>query len=73
MKLKLVHFYILTFFLFSDFVMFAQGGPGDNSGDGDLEGDDDPPAAGVSSKLIYLAIIGILYAVYTYRRNRKLV
>ena len=71
MKLKLVHFYILTFFLFSDFVMFAQGGPGDNSGDGELEGDDVPPA-GISSKLIYLVIIGLLYAVYTYRRNRKI-
>ena len=70
MKLKLVHFYILTFFLFSDFVMFAQG-PGDDTGGGDLEGDD-PPPAGISSKLVYLAIIGLLYAVYTYRKNRRL-
>lgn len=71
MKLKLVHFYILTFFLFSDFVIFAQGGPGDDTEGGDLEGDDLPPA-GISSKLIYLALVGILFAVYTYRKNRKL-
>ncbi len=69
MKLKLVHFYILTFFLFSDFVMFAQD-PGTDDETGGLEGED--PAAPIDSKIIYLAIIGLLYAVYTYRRNRKI-
>ncbi len=68
MKKNLLRFYILTFVLFSDFVMFA--GPGDESEGGDLEGDDTPPA-GISSKLIYLALVGILFAVYTYRKTRR--
>ena len=69
MKKNLLRFYILTIVLFSDYMMFAQG-PGDENGDGDLEGDD-TPAAGINSKLIYLAIVGILFAVYTYRKNRR--
>lgn len=47
---------------------FAQ--PGDDTIDGDLESGDDPPVP-VNGKLIYLGIAGLLFAVYTYRKNRK--
>lgn len=70
MKKNLLKFYALTFVLLSDFVMFAQG-PGDNDEDGNLEGEDAPQAP-INSKLIWLAIVGILFAVYTYRRNKKI-
>ena len=63
-------FYLLTFVLFSDFVMFAQAGPGDDDGGGGLEGGDPPPVP-INSKLIVLAIMGILFIVYTFRRNKK--
>ena len=63
-------FYLLTFVLFSDFVMFAQAGPGDDDGGGGLEGGDPPPVP-INSKLIFLAIMGILFIVYTFRRNKK--
>ncbi|HEU0137041.1 MAG TPA: hypothetical protein VFQ50_07100, partial [Flavobacterium sp.] len=70
MKNNLLKLYVLTFVLFSDFVMFAQD-PGDDTGGGDLE-EDDAPEAPINGKLIYLAIAGILFAVYTYRRNKKI-
>ncbi len=71
MKKNLLKFYIFTFVLFSDFVIFAQG-PGDDDDSGDLEGEDDLPAAPINSKIIWLAIVGILFALYTYRRHRKI-
>ena len=67
MKKNLLHFYILTFVLFSDFVMFAQ--PATDDEDENLEGED--PAAPINSKLIYLAIIGILFAVYKFKQNKR--
>ena len=54
-------FYIITFLLLSDFIMFAQ--PGDDDGGGGLEGDD-TPAAPIDGKLIWLAMISILFAFY---------
>ena len=54
-------FYISTFLLLSDFVLFAQ--PGDDDGSGELEGDD-TPAAPIDGKLIWLAIVSILFAFY---------
>jgi hypothetical protein len=53
--------YILIFFLFSDFVLFAE--PGDDDGTGNLEGDD-TPAAPINGKLIWLALVSILFAFY---------
>ncbi|MBF6608670.1 MAG: hypothetical protein ITG00_08020 [Flavobacterium sp.] len=70
MKKNLLKFYVLTFVLFSDFVIFAQG-PGNDSEDGDLEGGDDLPAAPINTKLIWLAIVGVLFVLYTYRKSRK--
>jgi len=52
----------------SDFIAFAQ--PGDDDGGGGLEGGDPEPAP-IDSKLILLAITGILFAVYSFRKNRK--
>ena len=68
MEKKFLKLYILSFVLFSDFMMFAQ--PGDESDGGDLE-DDDAPQAPINGKLMWLAIAGILFAMYVYRRNRK--
>ncbi|HLF52742.1 hypothetical protein [Flavobacterium sp.] len=68
MKKILLKTYLLAFFLLNGFVMFAQ--PGDDNGSGDLEGDD-APMAPISSKLIVLALAGIVLAVYTFRNNRK--
>lgn len=68
MKNNLFKLYILGFFILTDFMAFAQ--PGDDTVDGGLETDDDPPVP-VNGKLIYLGIAGLLFAVYTYRRNKK--
>ena len=68
MKKNFLNFYIFAIVLFSDFVMFAQ--PGDDSDGGDLE-DDDAPQAPINGKLIWLAIVGILFAVYTLRRKSR--
>lgn len=60
-------YYFLAFILFSDFVLFAQ--PGDNNDGGDLE-DNDPPAAPINSKLIWLGIVGVLFALYMYKKRK---
>ena len=70
MKKKFLNAFILTALLLTDFVVFAQG-PGDDDDDGGLEGDDPDPVP-INGKLIWLAIVGILFAIYTYRSyNRK--
>ncbi|WP_439553486.1 signal peptidase [Flavobacterium macrobrachii] len=60
--------YLLSFFLLSDFVMFAQ--PGDDDGGGGVE-DVDPAPAPINSKLIYLAALGVLFVLY--KKNKKTV
>ena len=65
---KLLKFYLLTFVLLSDFVAFAQ--PGDNDGGGGLEGGDPQPAP-IDSKLLILAVLGIAFVLYTFKKNRK--
>ena len=72
LKFKLMKNYLLKTFilctcLFSDFVVFSQ--IGNNDDNGDLEGND-PPAAPINSKLIFLAIAGIIFAVYKFKENR---
>lgn len=69
MKNNLFKLYILVFFTLVDFVAFAQ--PGDDTVDGTLEGGDNPPVP-VNAKLVYLGIAGLLFAVYTYRRNKRI-
>jgi len=58
---------LMAFFLLHDFRLFAQG---DENDGGDLE-DNDPPAAPINTKLIYLAIIGIAFVFYTLQRRKK--
>jgi hypothetical protein len=69
MKKNLLNIYIFTFVFLSDFVMFAQE-PGDEDDNGDLEGGDELPVP-INGKLLWLAILGILFALYIYRRDRK--
>jgi hypothetical protein len=61
---------LIAFFLMHDFKLFAQGGPGDDDDNEDLEGDD-LPAAPINTKLIYLGIIGIMFAFYLFNKKRK--
>jgi hypothetical protein len=65
---NLLKFYLLSFLVLSDFIAFAQ--PGDDDGGGGLEGGDPEPAP-INSKLLLLAITGILFAVYSFRKYRK--
>lgn len=65
---KFYQFYILLFILMSDFALFAQ--PGDDDGGGGLE-DDDPPASPINAKLIWLALIGILFVYFTLNKKYK--
>lgn len=70
---KIFKLYLLGFFLLSDFIVFAQS-PGDETGGGEppLEDPTDPQPSSVDSKLIYLLIIGLLFAAYTMqKRSRK--
>lgn len=61
--------YLLSFFLLSDFVVFAQG-PADENDTGDLEGTDPAPAP-INSKLFILLILGVAFAFYKIRQNQK--
>lgn len=65
---NLFRIYLLSFFLLSDFVLFAQ--PGDDDPGGGLGGGDPAPAP-INSTLILLAIMGILFVFYTFRKNKK--
>ncbi len=65
---SLYKFYVLAIVLFSDFALFAQ--PGDDDGGGGLEGDD-TPAAPINGKLIWLGIIGILFAFHYFSKKRQ--
>ena len=67
---NLLKFYLLAFILLSDFVAFAQPGDDDGGGGGGLESGDPEPAP-INSKLIILAITGILFVMYTFRRRRQ--
>lgn len=61
-------YYLLIFLLFSDFILFAQ--PGDNDPDEGIE-DNDAPAAPINSKLIWLGIVGVLFAWYLYKQRKS--
>jgi hypothetical protein len=70
MKKNLWKYGIFTFMLLTSFVVFAQSGPGDDDDNSNLENDDDPPVP-INGKLIWLAILGIIFAWYTYKSFRK--
>ena len=65
---NLLKLYLLSFVLLSDFIIFAQ--PGDDDGGGGLEGEDPQPAP-INAKLIFLAITGVLFVIYTLRKSEK--
>jgi len=75
MKINLLKWYMVAFLLVSDFVMFAQ--PGDDNGDcindDCVEGndEDDPAGLPINTKLIWLAILGISFAFYYYKKNKE--
>ena len=66
MKNIFFKWYIVGFFLLTDILLFAQ--PGQDQGGGGLEGND-PPTAPLDGKLIWLGIVAILFAFYSYRRR----
>jgi hypothetical protein len=70
MKNNLIKSVLTLVFLFINFLSFAQGGPGDENDTGNLEGDD-APAAPINGKLIWLAILAIVFAYYIFKRERK--
>ncbi|KAB1156525.1 hypothetical protein [Flavobacterium luteum] len=65
MKNNFFKLFILSFFLLTDIMLFAQGQ--DQPGGG-LEGSD-PPSAQINAKLIWLGIVAILFAFYSYKRR----
>ncbi|MGQ2985115.1 hypothetical protein [Flavobacterium sp.] len=78
MKSNLLKLYIFAFLFIGDFVMFAQDEPGDcqtvdcdpTDCENTLEGCD-PPAASINPKLIWLAILGISFAIYYFNRRKE--
>ena len=65
---------LLFYFLFTDFILFAQiGGPGDddNNGSTGLEGGD-PPQATINTKLWALILLALVYAYYAFKNKRHL-
>jgi hypothetical protein len=68
MKNNVFKLYLLSFFLFTDFISFAQ--PGQDQPGGGLEGDDPSPAP-INGKLIVLAVAAVLFAFYTLKNRRK--
>jgi hypothetical protein len=64
---RFLKFYLFAFIMLSDFVVFAQGEEDEN---GDLEGNDPEPAP-INGKLFILAIMGILFAIYSYKNYKK--
>ena len=68
MKTNLLKFYTLAFVLLSNFMLFAQ--PGQNNDGGDLEGPDAPPTS-INGKIIWLAILGILFISFSLRKSYK--
>ena len=65
---NLYKLYILAFVLLSDLMLFAE--PGDDDGSGGLEGED-TPAAPINGKLIWLALVGIVFAFYYFNTKRQ--
>lgn len=66
MKKSVLKLYITLVFLFTNIMVFAD--PGDESDGGDLEGGEPMP---INSKLVVLALFGVLFAFYVFNRNRK--
>jgi hypothetical protein len=72
MKKNFFNYYIFATFMLYDFVAFAQAAPGDDDeeGEGGLESGDELPVP-INGKLLWLAILGVLFAIYIYRNNKS--
>lgn len=68
---NLFRIYLLLFFLLSDFIAFADPGDGDDDG-GNPEDPGDTQPLPINSKLIWLAITGILFVLYKRNQLKKL-
>lgn len=72
---KTVKIAFVLYFLFSDFLLFAQlgGGPGDEDDNGStgLEGGD-PPASPINVRLWIVVILGIIYAFLVLKKLNKI-
>lgn len=63
---KIFKYCAIAFVLLSDFAIYAQVLPEDPLGG-------DPQPAPINSKLILLAIIGVVYILYIFRKNKRIV
>ena len=66
----LVRIFLLSFTLLYDFSAFAQPGDDDNgNSNGGLEGSDTPVP--INAHLVLLAIMGVIFVIYTFRKNKR--
>lgn len=70
MKKNLQNSFLLFTFFFLDIVAFAQE-PGIGDGLGDME-NEDAPSVPINAKLIWLTIVGVVFAYYTFKNARKI-
>ena len=71
MKQSLYKIYLVSFFILSDFTLFAQG-PGDESDGDPLEGGDgDAPPTPINGKITWLFLLAILYGIYFYNSHYR--
>ncbi|RZJ32933.1 MAG: hypothetical protein EOO51_15320 [Flavobacterium sp.] len=70
MKKKFLNISVLTILMLTDFAAFAQTGPGDDDDNGGLEGNDPNPVP-INGKLLWLGLIGIAFAFYTYKNYKR--
>lgn len=68
MKNSVSKYSLAAFCLCLNFIAFAQ--PGSGSDTGNMESDD-APAAPIDDYLWVLVVLGILFAIYTFRNYRK--
>lgn len=59
---KVLRFCLFSFMVFSNFITFAQGDPG---------GEEDPQQAPIDGTLFLLAIVGVIFVIYTFNKNKK--
>lgn len=68
MKTNLLKFYLLAFFLMSDFLLFADPGIGEEGPGGDIGGNVEAP---IDSKLFILALIGMAFTFHYFYKKQK--
>jgi hypothetical protein len=71
MKKNFFNYYIFATVMLYDFLSFAQAGPNDDDedGEGGVESGDELPVP-INGKLLWLAILGILFAIYIYKNHK---